>query len=33
MAKYGPWSLPALKEELKKRNARVSGRKRELIER
>jgi len=33
MANYGSWSLPKLKEELKKRNARVSGRKRELIER
>lgn len=30
---YGSWDLSALKEELKKRGARVSGRKAELIER
>lgn len=30
---YGTWNMKELKEELKKRNARVSGRKAELIER
>lgn len=33
MANYGSWSLPKLKEELKKRKAKLSGRKGELIER
>lgn len=30
---YGSWSLPQLKDELKKRKAKLAGRKRELIER
>ena len=33
MSNYGSWTLPELKKELKSRGARVSGRKRELIER
>ncbi|XP_063436783.1 uncharacterized protein LOC134718219 [Mytilus trossulus] len=33
MSHYGSWTLPELKKELKTRGARVSGRKRELIER
>ncbi|CAC5426674.1 unnamed protein product [Mytilus coruscus] len=33
MSNYGSWSLPQLKEELRKRKARISGRKHELIER
>ncbi len=32
-SKYGSLKLPALKEELRKRNARLSGRKEELVER
>lgn len=31
--KYASLTIPALKTELKKRNARLSGRKKELIER
>ena len=31
--KYASLTIPALKRELKKRNARLSGRKKELIER
>jgi hypothetical protein len=33
MTDYGSWDLTALRGELRKRNARISGRKRELIER
>ncbi|XP_061176026.1 uncharacterized protein LOC133184977 [Saccostrea echinata] len=33
MADYGSWDLPTLRKELRKRNARISGRKRELVER
>ncbi|CAC5413913.1 unnamed protein product [Mytilus coruscus] len=33
VSNYGSWSLPQLKEELKKRKAKLSERKRELIER
>jgi predicted HTH domain antitoxin len=33
MSNYGSWSLPQLKDELRKRKARISGRKHELIER
>lgn len=33
MSNHGSWSLPQLKEELRKRKARISGRKHELIER
>jgi hypothetical protein len=33
MSIYGSWSLPHLKDELRKRKARISGRKHELIER
>ena len=32
-SKYGVLTLPQLKEELRKRNAKVSGRKQELVER
>ena len=30
---YGPWSIPALKTELRRRGARISSRKAELVER
>ncbi|CAC5390071.1 unnamed protein product [Mytilus coruscus] len=33
MSNYGSWSLPQLKEELRKRKTRIPGRKHELIER
>ena len=33
MSNYGSWSLPQLKDELRKRKAQISGRKHELIER
>jgi hypothetical protein len=33
MSNYGSWSLPQLKDELRKRKARIYGRKHELIER
>lgn len=33
MSNYGSWSLPQLKDELRKRKARIAGRKHELIER
>ena len=33
MANYGYFTIPELKKELKLRNARVTGRKRELVER
>ena len=32
-SKYGSWNLDQLRAELKKRNAKVSGRKKELAER
>ncbi|KAK3084280.1 hypothetical protein FSP39_010950 [Pinctada imbricata] len=32
-SKYGSYTIPQLKEELRKRNARLTGRKRELVER
>ena len=32
-SKYGSFTIPQLKEELRKRNARLTGRKRELVER